>query len=56
MTFTIEPMVNMGRADCKLMPDGWTVKTVDGSLSAQYEHSIAITQNGARILSQRQPK
>jgi len=54
MTFTIEPMVNMGKPDCRLMPDGWTVKTIDGSLSAQYEHSIAITKGEARILSQRQ--
>ncbi len=56
MTFTIEPMVNMGKPDCKLMPDGWTVKTVDGKLSAQFEHSIAITKTGARILSKRQSK
>ena len=51
MVFTIEPMVNMGKADTKLMPDGWSVQTVDGSLSAQYEHSIAITENGPLILS-----
>lgn len=51
MVFTIEPMINIGRADCKLMPDGWTVQTVDGSLSAQYEHTIAITDNGPLILS-----
>ncbi|MFK7804942.1 MAG: type I methionyl aminopeptidase [Anaerolineae bacterium] len=51
MTFTIEPMINMGRAACKMMPDGWSVETQDGSLSAQYEHTIAITENGPRILS-----
>lgn len=51
MTFTIEPMINMGRRDCKMMPDGWSVETQDGSLSAQYEHTIAITENGPRILS-----
>ncbi|MBK8431875.1 MAG: type I methionyl aminopeptidase [Chloroflexi bacterium] len=51
MVFTIEPMVNMGKAKAELMPDGWTVKTVDGSLSAQYEHTIAITENGPLILS-----
>ena len=51
MTFTIEPMINMGAPETKMMADGWTVETVDGRLSAQYEHSIAITENGPRILS-----
>lgn len=51
MIFTIEPMINMGAADCKLMPDGWTVETMDGKLSAQYEHTILITENGPEILS-----
>ncbi len=51
MVFTVEPMVNMGTADCELMPDGWTVKTVDRQLSAQFEHTIAITRDGPRILS-----
>lgn len=53
MVFTIEPMINMGKRDCKLMPDGWTVETVDGSLSAQFEHTIAITRNGPLILSKK---
>lgn len=56
MVFTIEPMVNMGTADCELMSDGWTVKTVDRQLSAQYEHTIAITREGPRILSPWQNK
>jgi methionyl aminopeptidase len=51
MVFTIEPMLNMGTADCELMPDGWTVKTKDRQLSAQFEHTIAITPHGPRILS-----
>jgi methionyl aminopeptidase len=51
MTFTIEPMVNAGKADVKLMPDGWTVLTADGSLSAQWEHMLAVTGNGVEILT-----
>lgn len=53
MVFTIEPMVNMGQRECKLMPDGWTVETVDGSLSAQFEHTVAITKDGPLILSKK---
>ncbi len=51
MTFTIEPMINMGAASCHLLADGWTVETDDGSLSAQYEHTIAVTAKGPDILS-----
>ena len=51
MVFTIEPMINAGRADWKLLRDGWTVVTADGSLSAQYEHTIAITEHGTEIMS-----
>jgi len=51
MTIAIEPMVNAGRSRIKLLPDGWTVKTADGSLSAHMEHSIAITNNGPVILT-----
>lgn len=51
MVFTIEPMINAGEADCTLQEDGWTVTTNDGSLSAQFEHTIAITQHGPEILS-----
>lgn len=46
MTLAVEPMVNFGRAGILLMKDGWTVKTADGSLSAHYENSIVITDNG----------
>ena len=51
MVFTIEPMINLGTHRWKLMPDYWTVKTADGRLSAQFEHTIAIKKNGAEILS-----
>src|SRR5512134_1001895 len=51
MTFTIEPMVNAGRPETKLMADRWGVRTADGSFSAQYEHSLAITENGPEILT-----
>ena len=55
MFFTIEPMINIGRADVKLLDDGWTAVTRDRSLSAQFEHSIGITEDGCEIftLSQR---
>ena len=46
MTLAIEPMVNMGTADVKVLGDGWTVVTADGKLSAHYEHSIAVTEDG----------
>lgn len=51
MTIAIEPMINEGTVKIKQMPDGWTVKTADGSLSAHFEHTIAITQNGPVILT-----
>jgi len=51
MVFTIEPMINAGAPDCTLLDDGWTVVTLDGQLSAQFEHTIAITDNGPEILS-----
>jgi methionyl aminopeptidase len=51
MVFTIEPMVNIGSAKTYLEPDGWTVRTSDGSFSAQFEHQIAITDNGPIILT-----
>ncbi len=51
MTFTIEPMLNAGRKDTRLLADGWTVVTHDHSLSAQWEHTIAVTKNGAEILT-----
>ena len=46
MTFTIEPMVNAGKRNVKLLPDGWTVITKDRSLSAQWEHTILVTATG----------
>src|SRR5471032_563938 len=49
MTFTIEPMINAGARGVQLQPDGWTVLTRDGSLSAQWEHMIAVTANGVEI-------
>lgn len=51
MVFTIEPMVNGGGSDWKLLKDGWTVVTADGALSAQFEHTIVITDHGPEILS-----
>jgi methionyl aminopeptidase len=51
MVFTIEPMINAGHAEWRLLPDGWTVVTLDGSLSAQFEHTIAITEHGPEILT-----
>ena len=51
MILAIEPMVNAGRYRVKILPDGWTVITADGSLSAHFEHSVAITDNGPEILS-----
>ena len=51
MTFTIEPMINAGTYEWVTQPDGWTVVTADHSLSAQFEHTIAITPNGPEILS-----
>jgi methionyl aminopeptidase len=51
MTFTVEPMINAGEPDVKNLDDGWTVVTADGSLSAQWEHMIAVTANGAEILT-----
>ena len=52
MVIAIEPMINLGTASVKVMPNDWTVKTTDGSLSAHFEHTIAITDNGAVILTQ----
>ena len=51
MTIAVEPMVNAGRAGVKVMPDGWTVKTADGRLSAHYENTILITDGEAEILT-----
>lgn len=51
MTLAIEPMVNQGSADVYIKPDGWTVCTSDGALSAYFEHTVAITRNGPRVLT-----
>ena len=51
MIFTVEPMINLGRADCKMLEDGWTAVTRDRSLSAQFEHSIGITETGCEIFT-----
>ena len=52
MTFTIEPMINSGKRDVKLLPDNWTVVTRDHSLSAQWEHTILVTDTGHEVLTQ----
>ena len=51
MIFTIEPMINLGRRDCAILPDGWTAVTRDRSLSAQFEHSIGVTRDGCEIFT-----
>ncbi|HET7558069.1 MAG TPA: type I methionyl aminopeptidase [Rhodanobacteraceae bacterium] len=51
MVFTVEPMVNAGKPNAKVLPDGWTVVTKDHSLSAQWEHTIAVTDDGFEILT-----
>jgi methionyl aminopeptidase len=51
MTFTVEPMINFGKRHCKLLDDGWTVVTKDKSWSAQFEHTILITEDGHEILT-----
>jgi methionyl aminopeptidase len=51
MTFTIEPMINLGKRHCLLLEDEWTVVTKDGSPSAQFEHTILVTEEGSEILT-----
>ena len=51
MTFTVEPMINAGRRDVRLLPDGWTVVTKDRSLSAQWEHTVLVTDVGFEVLT-----
>ena len=53
MCLTIEPMVNAGKRQCKLLKDNWTVVTKDRSLSAQWEHTLLVTENGVEILTLR---
>ncbi len=52
MTIAIEPMINQGTARIKQLPDGWTIKTIDGKLSAHFEHTVAITKDGPVILTE----
>ena len=54
MCFTIEPMLNAGKRHTKLMKDGWTVLTKDRSLSAQWEHTLLVTDNGVEVLTLRE--
>lgn len=51
MVFTVEPMINQGRHDVRVLEDGWTVITKDGMLSAQFEHTVAVTESGPRVLT-----
>ena len=51
MIFTIEPMVNAGKRHVKLLPDQWTVVTKDCSLSAQWEHTVLVTEDGFEVLT-----
>lgn len=51
MTFTVEPMVNIGKRHVRLLPDGWTVVTKDHSLSAQWEHTVLVTATGHEVLT-----
>ncbi len=51
MIFTVEPMINAGKAAIRHLPDGWTITTKDGSLSAQWEHTILVTEDGHEVLT-----
>jgi methionyl aminopeptidase len=51
MIFTIEPMINAGKRDIKEMGDGWTIVTKDHSLSAQWEHTVVVTETGYEVLT-----
>ena len=51
MTLTVEPMVNAGKPGVKLLPDGWTVVTKDHTLSAQWEHTVLVTDSGFEVLT-----
>ncbi len=53
MIFTIEPMVNVGSYECEILEDDWTAITIDGSLSAQFEHTILVTETGHEVLTRR---
>jgi methionyl aminopeptidase len=51
MAFTIEPMINLGDWRCRILSDGWTAVTADGSLSAQFEHTVLVTEDGVEVLT-----
>ena len=51
MLFTIEPMINAGKADVKILGDGWTTVTRDRSLSAQFEHTVGVTADGVEVFT-----
>jgi len=51
MAITVEPMINLGGPDVRQLADGWTVVTADGSLSAQFEHTVLVTRDGCEILT-----
>ena len=51
MTFTVEPMINAGRAEIRGLADGWTIVTKDHSLSAQWEHTVLVTGDGFEVLT-----
>jgi methionyl aminopeptidase len=51
MVIAIEPMINLGKPEVRELSDGWTVITADGSLSAHYEHTVALTENGPELLT-----
>ena len=53
LVLAIEPMINRGRYEIRILPDGWTIVTADGSNSAHFEHTVAITSNGPEILTKR---
>jgi methionyl aminopeptidase len=53
MVLTIEPMINLGGPEVRVLDDGWTVVTADGSLSAQFEHTVLVTRGGAEVLTTR---
>lgn len=56
MAFTIEPMINLGGPDVRVLDDEWTVVTADGSLSAQFEHTILVTRDGVEVLTEESPQ
>ena len=51
MIFTIEPMINAGRPEVKILKDGWTTVTKDRSLSAQFEHTVGVTETGVEVFT-----